>query len=39
MKFCYNMSINLSKQSQEIDPSYKMGLDFWDCFGMKKLHL
>ena len=22
-----------------LDPSYKMDLDFWDCFGRKNLHL
>ena len=22
-----------------LDPSYKMDLDIWDCFGRKKLHL
>ena len=24
---------------KDLDPSYKMGLDFWDCFGRKKLCL
>ena len=24
---------------KDLDPSYKMDLDFWDCFGGKKLHL
>ena len=24
-----------SKQSQNVDPSYKMDLDFWDCFERK----
>ena len=24
---------------KELDPSYKMDLDFWHCYGMKKLHL
>ena len=23
----------------DLDPSYKMDLDFWDCFGRKKLRL
>ena len=25
--------------SKYLDPSYKVDLDFWDCFGMKKLCL
>ena len=25
--------LNISK---DLDPSYKMDLDFWDCFGRKK---
>ena len=24
---------------KDLDPSYKMDLDFWDCFGRKKHHL
>ena len=24
---------------KDLDPSYKMDLDLWDCFGRKKLHL
>ena len=24
---------------KDLDPSYKMDLDFWDCFGRKKLCL
>ena len=31
MKFCYNNSFTFPKQS-----SYKMDLDFWNCFGWKK---
>ena len=39
MKFCYNMSCTLHKQSQDLDLSYKTDLDFWDCFGRKQLRL
>ena len=31
MKFCYN--------PKDLDPSYKMDLDLWDCFERKKLCL
>ena len=24
---------------KDLDPSYKMDLDFWHCFGRKNLHL
>ena len=24
---------------KDLDPSYKMDLDLWDCFGRKNLHL
>ena len=24
---------------KDLDPSFKMDLDLWDCFGRKKLHL
>ena len=24
---------------KDLDPSYKMDLDLWDCFGGKKIHL
>ena len=33
MKFCYNMSFTLPKNPEDLDPSYKMDLDFWNCFG------
>ena len=29
----------LPEQSQNLDSSYKMDLDFWDCFGRGKSHL
>ena len=25
--------------NQQLDPSYKMDLDLWDCFGRKKIRL
>ena len=36
MKFCYNTSFTLPKQSKDLDLSNKMDLDFWDCFGWGK---
>ena len=33
MKFCYNVHLFLPEQSKDLDPSYKMDLDFWECFG------
>ena len=36
MKFRYNTSFILDYNPKDIDPSYKMDLDFWDCFGRKK---
>ena len=35
MKFCYNTNFTLPKQ-KDIDPSCKMDLDLWDCFGREK---
>ena len=32
MKFRYNMSFTLPYNPRDVDPSYKVGLDFWDCF-------
>ena len=29
----------LPKQSKNVDPSYKMDLDLWDCLGRVKLPL
>ena len=37
MKFCCNTSFTLPKLSKDLDLSYKKDLDFWDCFGKKKL--
>ena len=37
---CYKTEIFLlPKQSKNLDPSYKMDLDLWDCLGMAKLVL
>ena len=36
MKFSYNTNLTLPKQSKDLDRSYKMDLDLWDCFGRKK---
>ena len=36
MQFCCYTGFTLPKQSKDLDPSYKMDLDFWDCFGRKK---
>ena len=35
MKFCY-MILPFLNSHKDLDPSYKMDLDFWDCFGRKK---
>ena len=32
-------SFSLPEQSQNLDPSYKMDLDLWDCLGRVKLLL
>ena len=39
MKFCYNTSLLFLNNPKDLDPSYKMDLDFGDCFGRKKRHL
>ena len=38
VKFCCNMAQVLPFQNnlKDLDPSYKMDLDFWDCFGRKR---
>ena len=36
MLFGYNTSFTLPKNPKDLDPSYKMDPDFWDCFGSKK---
>ena len=35
MKFCYNTSQPFLNSSKDLDTSYKMDLDLWDCFGRK----
>ena len=35
MKFYYDTSSYLPKSPKDLDPSYKMDLKFWDCFGRK----
>ena len=39
MKFCSKTSFTVSKQSQSLDPSYKMEVGFWDCFRTKNFCL
>ena len=40
MKLCYDMSLSNLNDPKDLDPFYKTGLDFWDCFGREKiLHL
>ena len=35
-KFCFNMSLPILNNPKDLDPSYKMDLDFWDYFGREK---
>ena len=37
VKFLYWMSFSLPNNFKNLDPSYKMDLDSWDCFGRKTL--
>ena len=39
MKFWYIQVLPFLNNPKDLDPSYKMDLDFQDCFGRKKLHL
>ena len=39
MKFCYITSSPFLNNPKGLDPSYRMDLDFWDCFGRKQLCL
>ena len=39
MKFCYNMSLTLLNNPKDLDPSYKMDLDFLDCLRRKNPEL
>ena len=36
IKFCSNTSLSFLNNPKDLDPSYKMDLDFWDCFGEEK---
>ena len=33
------MSCSFLKNPKDLDPSFKMDLDFWDCFGSRSLGL
>ena len=35
MKVCYNTSLPFLNNPKDLDPSYKMDLDIWGCFGRK----
>ena len=37
MKICYEIGFPFENNPRNLDPSYKMDLDFWDCFGREKL--
>ena len=39
MKFAIISILPFLNNPKDLDPSCKMDLDFWDCFGRKKLHL
>ena len=39
MKFCNNTNFTLPNNPKDLDPSYKMDLDLWGCFGREKLCL
>ena len=39
MKFCYNTSFTFLNNPKNLDPSYKMDLDFWIVLEGKKVHL
>ena len=36
MKFCYIPILPFLNNPKDLDPSYKMDLDLWDCLGRKK---
>ena len=36
MKVCYNTNLPILNNPKDLDPSYKMDLDLWGCFGRKK---
>ena len=33
---CYNTILTFLNNPKDLDPSYKMDLDFWNCFGREK---
>ena len=35
VKFCYKMGFPVQNNPKNLDPSYKMDLDIWDCFERK----
>ena len=35
MKFCHSINFTLLNSLKYVDPSDKMDLEFWDCFGRK----
>ena len=39
MKFAIKQILSFLTNPKDLDPSYKMDLDLWDCFGRNKLHL
>ena len=40
LNFAIIQVLSFLNNPNDLDPSYKMDLDFWDCFGRKKnLHL
>ena len=36
MKFCKMRVLPFLNNPNDQDPSYKMDLDFWDCYGRKQ---
>ena len=38
-EFKYEIGIPYQNNPKNLDPSYKMDLDFWDCFGREKVCL
>ena len=39
MNFCHNMNFSFLNNAKDLNPFYKMDLDFLDCLGRKKLCL
>ena len=39
MKFAIIQILPFLNNPKDVDPSFKMDLDFWDCFGKKNLRL